>query len=331
VTDELRLGPQLVARGVPFRSLGMSRGRDILREPRRAVHALKEWSTDVVISVTVGYLGAALRLGGFGGPIIGIEHGNLIRLTEGPVRREPKALVNRLSGVFTHDAEVAVSAYMARLAEKVPHAPITIIPHGVTSLAAPLPAPTHGPLTVGYAGRLYPGKGVDVLLRATALLREQMPSDFIQVRVAGSGPMHSEWETLARDLGIDDVVSFSGWIDDLEEHWRRCHLCVAPNDTFVESFCMSVAEAMAHGRATVVTNSGALPELVVPGETGLVVPPGDPAGLASGLRAYASDNLMVSGHGLAAWQRARTRYSLSRVARGYVDLCENVIELRRRR
>jgi glycosyltransferase involved in cell wall biosynthesis len=325
VTNSALLQPQLQTLDVPYRALGYRRGREVLAHPRYVAAALDAFGTDVVVSVSVGYLGAAIRAGGFRGPIVGVEHGNLIRLREAPFRRNLGPWLSRLAGIITHDAEVAVSNYMAQLVADVPHTDVNIIPHGIRPRAEPVSLPSDDVFTVGYVGRLYRGKGVDVLLRAVAELKQSSLPRPLRVRIAGDGQMKEAWTALASHLDVLDFVSFEGWTDDVPGHWSRCHVAVAPNDTFVESFCMSIVEAMACGRPTIVTDGGALPELVVAGESGSVVPAGDVAALATTLERYARMPSEVARQARGAWTRATSEYSLDSVADRYERLCRRLL------
>jgi glycosyltransferase involved in cell wall biosynthesis len=110
--------------------------------------------------------------------------------------------------------------------------------------------------------------------------------------------------------------------------WAECHLAVAPNDTFVESFCLSVAEAMACSRAVIVTALGALPELVARDQTGIVVPAGNPSALAEAILAYVRAPARLAADGAAARARAESQYSLRRCAAEYMSLCTELTPAR---
>ena len=325
-----RLLPQLAAGRVPHAALGLNRGSCVLVHPRRLARAAERLGADVAVTATVGYLGAALRLGGFHAPIVGVEHGDLLRLrAQRPIRRGID-WSDRVIGALAHDAEVAVSHFMAELVTRGPHARLVVtIPHGVATDTRPPPLPDSSVLRLGFLGRLFPGKGLDRLLRAMALLAERdgLP---VSLRVAGDGPMRSRWEELAQQLGLSDAVTFVGWTDDIVGHWAQCHVAVAPNDSFVESFCMSMLEAMAAGRPTLVTNRGALPELVLDGITGRVVAAGDEHMLAAAISEYGANPTQIQLHGAEARSRAETTYSLETAALGYVDLTHRLDVMRAR-
>lgn len=325
------LSPQLAIAGVPHRALGFRRGAEVAARPRVLAEAVAELRTDVAVSVSVGYLGAALRAGGFRGPIVGVEHGGLLRVREQPVGRRALEWIGRVSGVVTHDAEIAVSRYMAELALSGPHAPVHLVPHGVEVPAHPAPFPAGRGLTLGYVGRLIPGKGVDRLLHAIATVADREPSTAVALRVAGDGPMRREWQRLSQTLGIAQRVEFLGWTDDVAAHWQQCDVAVAPNDSFAESFCMSMLEAMAAGRPTLVTDRGGLPELVIEDTTGTVVPAGRVDRLAAAIAGYAHDPNRTRRHGNAAWRRALQTYSLDRCSQAYLDLAGGLLAQASRR
>jgi glycosyltransferase involved in cell wall biosynthesis len=328
VGDVDRLAPQLSSQHVPYQSLGLGRGASVVTHPMRLRKMIRRLRPDVVIAGTVGYLGAAVRATGFRGPLVGVEHGQLIEICDRGRLRHPKGWLDRLSGVATYDAEVAVSRYMLNLATRGPHARrVLLIPHGVNTDAAPpsIPPLAAQELIVGYAGRLFPGKGVDRLITAVSILANRDPGSRVSVQVAGDGEMRRKWERLAQTLGIGDRVRFLGWTDDVVGHWARCHVAVAPNDRFVESFNVSVAEAMAAGRPTIVTDRGALPELVLAQSTGTVVPAADDRALADALAAYACDPDRVHAEGAAARRRATENYSLTQSAQRYLALADELV------
>jgi glycosyltransferase involved in cell wall biosynthesis len=148
------------------------------------------------------------------------------------------------------------------------------------------------------------------------------------LRVAGDGECRNVWEELARGLDIADRVSFSGWTEDVIGHWAGCHVAVTPSNDFVESFCMSAAEAMLMGRPAIVTDRGALPELVVPGVTGQIAAAGDDRALAAAIAAYAHDPRRVSDEGEAARQRIVIHYSLRESASRYLELATELLAKR---
>jgi glycosyltransferase involved in cell wall biosynthesis len=126
---------------------------------------------------------------------------------------------------------------------------------------------------VGFAGRLSPEKGVEVLLRAAARLPR------LSFRIAGDGPARGDLETLARSISARNV-SFLGHLDSgtLEHELRRWRIAVLPSLS-PENFPYSALDAMNHGVPVVGSALGGLVEMLGNGR-GVLVAPGDDAALA---------------------------------------------------
>jgi len=195
---------------------------------------------------------------------------------------------------------------------------LVVLPLGV-DLSRFHPVDRHAPegtLRVGFVGRLIPHKGVDVLLRAVAL------DDRILADVFGAGPEGDALHELARSLGIEDRVTFHGHVEESEVPATYATVDVlavpsVPMPSWIEQFGRVVVEAQAAGVPVVSSTSGALPDVV--GDTGLLVPPNDPAALAAAL------GRLLDEPGL--WDRLRAaglaqapRYTWDRVADTQIEL-----------
>lgn len=135
-------------------------------------------------------------------------------------------------------------------------------------------------ITVGFAGRFVPEKGLAVLLEAVA----QDPR--LRVRLAGDGPMAGELGALAERHGLADRVELLGPLapEALPDFYRSVDVLAVPSiptPSWTEQFGRVAIEAMACGVPVVASDAGALPEVV--GDAGLVVPAGDAAALAGAL------------------------------------------------
>jgi glycosyltransferase involved in cell wall biosynthesis len=312
---------------IPYRTLALRRGRAILRHPHQYAAEVTSVGPDGALLLECGYIGAALRIGGYGGPIVAVEHGAVL-IGSHALSKPGRLLrgVNRASGAWSDDAEVAVSDFMLDRMLRHPHSrQIQRIYNGVdphvylpaVSAAAP---PDRDELIVGYVGRLTPGKGADHLLRAVIHANTQTP---IKLLVAGDGSELSRLESLAHELGADSSVEFLGMVDDIPGFWQRCDVAAIPSDTF-ESFSMVTLEAMACSKPTIATHVGALPELVVDSVTGTLVPPGDAVSLARALITYAEQPELRRAHGAAARARAIERFHIDDCARAYLDLFDKL-------
>lgn len=148
-------------------------------------------------------------------------------------------------------------------------------------------APPSAPLKVLSVGRLTPSKGHDQLMRAIAIVKNEGRA--IALRIGGDGPEKEKLTALAKELNIENDVTFLGSISEetyLEE--------MRATDVFVlASHCepMGVVymEAMAIERPTIGTSAGGVGEIITDGVDGLLVPPRDPPAIAAALRRLIDD------------------------------------------
>ncbi|MFB6344559.1 MAG: glycosyltransferase, partial [bacterium] len=127
--------------------------------------------------------------------------------------------------------------------------------------------------------RLIEQKGHSDLLRTFRDLTEE--HDHVHLVVVGDGPLEDELKTLAEDYSIDDSVTFTGFRSDVASIMQSFDAFVHPS--LWEGFGLVFLEAMAVKLPVVATNVSAIPEIVVDGETGLLVPPESPDELRNAL------------------------------------------------
>lgn len=133
-------------------------------------------------------------------------------------------------------------------------------------------------------------KGIQHLLRGFARLMQTHDSGSSRPLLVymGDGPALQGWRALADDLGIERDVVFAGYRDDADELIGGASVAVVPS-VWAEAFGLAALEPMAWGVPVVASRIGGLPEVVVDGQTGLLVPPGDEVALADALRALLGD------------------------------------------
>jgi glycosyltransferase involved in cell wall biosynthesis len=151
--------------------------------------------------------------------------------------------------------------------------------------------------------RLTEQKGLDVALRALP----RLPEDTVLV-VLGEGPERGALEALARELGVEGRVFLLGRMPDVAAWLQRATVFVHPARW--EGFGLAVLEAMLAGLPVVASRVSSLPELVVDGETGVLVQPDDPSALALGI-AQALEQREL---GDAGRERAHREFSVARMA-----------------
>jgi Glycosyltransferase len=140
------------------------------------------------------------------------------------------------------------------------------------------------PVTIGVAARLAPVKGLEDLITALSLLKGTAN---VHVEIAGAGPSSAELERKVAEARLSKVVKFLGWRDDVDALMSGWDIYVQPS--LAEGFGIAAVEAMASGLPVVATNVGGLSEIVVDGETGILVPARDPAALAKSIERLVDD------------------------------------------
>jgi glycosyltransferase involved in cell wall biosynthesis len=228
-------------------------------------------------------------------------------------------------------ARALVAVSPVSLAYGQPHA-VTITP-GVdtdvfTSGGTP---PSRRPRTVVYVGRMDRSsawKGVDVLVRAFAEpeLRDPLPDGPARLLLVGGGDAVGDHLRLAAGLGCGDRVTAAGELTGaaLVEAVREAAVLVLPSRTEAESFGMALAEAMACGTPVVGSAVGGIPYVVADGETGLLVPPGDPGALAVACRKLLADGPLADRMGAAGRRRAEDRFAWAGLMERYLELLRSV-------
>lgn len=186
-------------------------------------------------------------------------------------------------------------------------------------------------LVVGTVGRIkFVRKGQEHLLRAVRKLRDQGLG--VKVLLAGGFAPGSEdhlprMRQLARDLGLENQVVFSGELADPRPAFAAMDVFVLPSAQ-PEPFGGVVLEAMAMERPVVATHIGGSPEQVVSGVTGFLVPPADPDTLAIRLKELFADKELRAQMGRAGRERIASELSLSQTVNGILTVYRQVLKKR---
>jgi D-inositol-3-phosphate glycosyltransferase len=191
-----------------------------------------------------------------------------------------------------------------------------------------------------FVGRIEPLKGIETLVRALAYLHENHALECCphQLAVVGGDPdaspesMNEEMlhlQALVDELGVKDLVVFLGKQsqDTLPYYYSAAEIVVMPSH--YESFGMVALEAMACGTPVIASQVGGLAFLVQDGETGYVVPGGDPVALAEKLHLLASDPALrkkLGEQGAAYAQKYAWERIAGQVIQVYVDVLTKVPE-----
>ncbi|MGH2609529.1 MAG: glycosyltransferase family 4 protein, partial [Tepidiformaceae bacterium] len=143
-----------------------------------------------------------------------------------------------------------------------------------------------GPVRIGYFGRLSREKGVDILIEGLAVVRQQ--GGEFEAIVVGDGPERAALEALAVARGLQEAVSFLGYVPNASSRMREVDI-VAHTPRY-EGFGLVILEAMASSKPVVVVAApGGISEMVVPGETGIVAASSSPADIAQAISGLLTD------------------------------------------
>jgi glycosyltransferase involved in cell wall biosynthesis len=172
-----------------------------------------------------------------------------------------------------------------------------------------------------FLGRMVPHKGLAWLLRNMALLPRNIHLD-----VAGEGNDLDAMKRLAADLKLNDRVTFHGWIDhDATQRLLDAATALIVPSRWHEPFGLVTLEAMARGRAVIASDAGALPEIVIHGQTGLIVPTEQADGLADAIRQLADRPDMATEMGMAGWRLVASQYQMDAHLKRIMELYQQCI------
>lgn len=171
-------------------------------------------------------------------------------------------------------------------------------------------------------GRLQKRKGQDMMIRALPAIREKIPE--IYYCVVGGGEEEKSLRSLAESLDVEDIVEFSGELNDTEmlECYQQCDLFALPNrriNNDDEGFGMVLLEAESCGCPVLAGDSGGTRETMIPGETGVIVDCTAPEPLARTIIQLFSDIPALKKMGVAGRSLVERRFSWDSLASKAID------------
>lgn len=208
-----------------------------------------------------------------------------------------------------HAVVALTSAWRAALQQIAPGAPVVVLGNPVHVPPQLPPAP---PLRrrLLFLGRLREKKGVYDLLRAMPAVLAQLPDTHLTL--AGDGDLDGA-ARLARELGVAHALTLPGWVDGQlkDQLMAESDLLLLPS--YFEGLPICILEAMALGMPVISTAVGGIPEVLDQGRCGVLLAPGDVAGLAAAVLALLQDAAQRERLRRAAYERAGDSYSTQAV------------------
>ena len=275
---------------------------------------------------------AQLFFGGKSATVV-TYHGDIVRqrvlgALYGPLLRRVMARADRILATSPRYAET--SPVLSRYRDRVEIVPLGIHedrflhadPAAVAALRARLSP--DGEVVFIALGRMIYYKGLDVLLRAFALLADAP----VRLALVGGGKLEPELRRLADELGIARRVTFAGVVPDAElpawDHAADVYVSAASHRA--EAFGISIVEAMAAGKPAITTELGTGTSFVnLHQETGLVAKANDPQALADAMRTLASDAGARARFGAAARARVDREFTLDVMIDRVLDVYARVL------
>ena len=230
-----------------------------------------------------------------------------------------RLVLRRFDGVVAVSAEV-----QARLsAAKVPESRVRLIRNGVAMEAFAAAGRQRedrqakgGPLRIGLVGRLAPEKGVDVFLQAAAIVLRRYPE--LRFEVAGEGPERPALEAALRALDLAQRFTLAGSQNNMPGFYAGLDILVSASRQ--EGLPVALLEGVASGLPAVATRVGAVPEVVVPEVTGVLVEPESPEALAEAIACLVAAPELRARFGRAGQQRVAAEFSAERMTADYLEV-----------
>jgi polysaccharide biosynthesis protein PelF len=302
-------------------------------------HALRPLShppprADVVHAVTngLGVLPALTARWRYGTPIVVTEHGLYMREHYMHARQDPYRwpvkqfhlqFLRRLCALGYAEAALITpgNVYNTRWEEQLgaDMDRVRTVYNGVDPADFPAFDAEPEVPTISWVGRVDPVKDLETLLRAFALVHQEMPE--ARLRIFGSPPPGREpylarCEALAQELRLGQTVSFEGRVAQIRDAYAAGQVVVLCSIT--EGFPYTLIEAMTCGRPCVATDVGGVTEAA--GDTGLVVPPRNPAALARACLTLLRDADLRQRLGSAARLRALEYFTVDRAVSAFDEI-----------
>ncbi|MEP7087094.1 MAG: glycosyltransferase family 4 protein, partial [Gemmatimonadota bacterium] len=201
---------------------------------------------------------------------------------------------------------------------------VTPMPLDIERFAAGATVAKVAPARVLYAGNLIASKGVDVLIDAIALLRDQGVK--CQLRIIGSGPEEMRLHALAAQRALGDAVTWSPFISqhELPAEFGEATITALVSRGQAEGLGLVLAEALLAGSAVVGTAAGGIPEVVVDEQTGLVAMDGDAPDLARQIDRLLADRALRDRTIDAGRARVRAQHAPVAAADRFITLYKEV-------
>jgi glycosyltransferase involved in cell wall biosynthesis len=184
------------------------------------------------------------------------------------------------------------------------------------------------PRIVGLVGRICPWKGQHVFVDAAAQVHARWPGTRFRIIGAALFREHDYEVSLHRivqEHGLEDLVEFVGFQNDIAAAMRSLDILVHAS-TVGEPFGQVIVQGMACGKPVIATNGGGVPEIVVDGETGLLIPRNDAPAMAEAICTLLADEQRAKQMGVLGRQRVVERFTIQQSVIELTKIYEGLVD-----
>ena len=178
---------------------------------------------------------------------------------------------------------------------------------------------------IGVLGRIDPGKGQEVVVRALPSLIKRHPNILFLIageETAGEPGHKAHLAELCRTLGLETYVKFMPFTEEVPRFMAALDIFILPS--FGETFGLVVIEAMAMEKPVIATDAGGVPEIVTDGRTGILIEPRSVAAVGAALEKLLDDEPLCRSLGAAARADALQRFSMSNCVDRLLELFDSM-------
>jgi glycosyltransferase involved in cell wall biosynthesis len=303
--------------------------KDARFDVRLVLRLAKHFRTEKIDLIHTHHLGQLLY-GGVAGKLAGarVIHTEHEYYTLNPLRlRRLLRVLSLLTDAVTAVAEPVTEFLHTEVG--IPLQKLITIPNGVDvprfSAAKPIRRTSMGwedsDVVIGCLARFEPEKGHAVLLEAFKQVHAHYPT--ARLLLIGDGTERGRLEQISSQLDLKGSVFFSGIRRDVPELLATCDIAVLAS--IHEGLPIAILEAMAAGKPIVATRVGSVSQVVINGETGLLVKPGEAGALSEALRILVSDKVKRQCLGANGFELVCAHYSFDRTIGRYTTLYDKVL------
>jgi glycosyltransferase involved in cell wall biosynthesis len=177
-------------------------------------------------------------------------------------------------------------------------------------------------IVVGFVGRIVPAKGLEYLIDAFSYIKKGFTNSWLLI--VGEGGIMGELRERTKKNNVQDSVIFAGKRRDIADVLSRTDIFVMPS--IAEGLPNALLEAMAMGKPIVATMIGGIPEVIKNGFNGLLVPPRDPAALATAIKELIGNGQLSVRMGQAARDLVVNKYSIRETAQKWESLYLSILK-----